>query len=133
MLLQSLVRRGAAHAAATCTARQAGAAPRVCLAHGHLFTKSLPARHVGVYRKIWSMTAAYTQRRGYGWYLTQCKTAPWMMLWALVVPYYLWNWFSDEWKDVMSLGFRTIQFHHPDTNLSDYRNAKSIEFLKHYD
>ncbi|CAJ1407757.1 unnamed protein product [Effrenium voratum] len=58
-----------------------------------------------VYYKLWATTANWTQRTQYGWYQVWSRMAPWAVYVAMpTAAWYSFNWWSDEWKKILTLG-----------------------------
>ena len=45
---------------------------------------------------------------------------------------YMWGWYTDEWKEKISLGFWWPMMHHPDTVVTDLRSDRSKDYLIPY-
>jgi len=83
---------------------------------------------IAVYQKLWGMTAAYSQRRQYGWYHATMKLAWWLPALSGTTMWYVFPWFSDVWKRRITLGFWEPPLIHWDMALSNYRS----EYVKDY-
>jgi len=87
---------------------------------------------LAVYHRLWGMTANYNVRRRYGWYMLNKRLFGWAPVGFLSANWYLWGWYSDDWKHVMMLGFWNPTFHHPDTNVSSFRSERSKDMMIPY-
>merc|ERR1719473_1578885 len=99
-----------------------------------LLQRVMPLRSMGVYHKIWDSTSNFEERRAFGSIMLWWKVMPYAPIVVLILPWFLFYWFSDDWKYIITLGMWQPALYHPDRNvLSPFRPPKSVEYLKPYD
>lgn len=89
---------------------------------------------LAVYHKIWQSTGQYNARRKYGWAAQNRRLIRWAPSTVLGASFLCWNWFSDNWKYRLSLGYWKPMFHHPDWKIDSFFRSEYVrQFNKRYD
>mmetsp|Transcript_51485 Transcript_51485/g.112870 ORF Transcript_51485/g.112870 Transcript_51485/m.112870 type:complete len:113 (-) Transcript_51485:84-422(-) len=101
--------------------------------HSAMLAKSGARRSTAVYRKLWVSTAKYAERRNYGKYQIWQRMLEWSPFMVISTMWYMFGWFSDDWKHIFTGGLYIPLIYHPDTNNSAFRGDRVKEFLRPYE